>query len=105
MSRLTRLWMVSARFAGRSSPAAKPDGSASSFALPVALGLGPAFLPDQGHEGHGAEILLLEAVLAGAAHADQRLKAECADRDDQAAADRELLLQRLREHADRRRRR
>ena len=29
--------------------------------LALTFGLSPAFLPDQRHEGHGAEILLLEA--------------------------------------------
>ena len=77
----------------------KPRGEAGllgiEFRLPLTLGLGPAFLPDQRHEGYGAEIFLLEAILAGAAHADQRLEPELADGHDQAAADRELLLQRL----------
>ena len=65
------------------------------FRLPLRLGLGPAFLADQRHEGHGAEIFLLETVLAGAAHADQSLESELTYGHDQAAADRELLLQRL----------
>ena len=61
----------------------------------LALGLSPAFLPDQGHESHSAEFLLLEAVLAGAANAHQRLKAERPDGDNQPAANRKLLLQRF----------
>ena len=77
----------------------KPRGVAGrlgiEFRLPLTLGLGPAFLPDQRHEGYGAEIFLLEAILAGAALADQRLEPELAYGHDQAAADRELPLQRV----------
>ena len=87
--------MVSARFAGRSRPAAKPDGLGVDrrFLDPLALRLGPALLADQRHEGDGAEILLLEAVLTRAANAHQRLIAEFSDRDDQPPADGKLLLQ------------
>ena len=95
MSLLTRLWMVSARLAGTSSPVAIAGRLGIEFRLPLRLGLGPAFLADQRHEGHGAEIFLLETVLAGAAHADQSLESELTYGHDQAAADRELLLQRL----------
>src|SRR6476620_5642473 len=63
------------------------------FLDPLALRLGPALLADQRDEGHGAEILLLEAVLPGAANAHQRLIAEFSDGDDQPAADGKLLLQ------------
>ena len=57
--------------------------------------LDPSFRPDQGHEGDRAEVLLLEAILASAADAQQRLVNIAPDRDDQSPADRELLLQRL----------
>ncbi len=58
-------------------------------------GLCPALFPDQGHEGHGTEIFLFEAVRSRPANAHQHLRAAPADRDDQPSARRELALQRL----------
>ena len=63
--------------------------------LALTFRFSPALLPDQGHENHGAEILLLEAILASAANTQQRLKAEGPDRDDQPSANRKLLLKRF----------
>ena len=77
-------------------PGGKPGGLRIEWRFLGALGLGPTFLPDQGHEGHGAEILLLlEAVLTGAANAYQGLIAELSNGDDQPSTQRELLLQGL----------
>ena len=91
-----RLRRLSARLAGSSSPAANPDRLGIDFHfLDVALGLGPAFLPDQGHEGHGAEILLLEAVLRRCGERASESDSRIAHGDDQAAADGKLLLQRF----------
>jgi len=50
--------------------------------------LDPSFRPDQGHEGDRAEVLLLEAILASAADAQQRLVNIAPNRDDQSPADR-----------------
>ena len=61
----------------------------------LALGLGPPFLPDKGHEGHGTEIFLLEAVFTNATNAHQSLKAELSDGDYQPATNGKLLLQRF----------
>ena len=80
---------------GQEQPRGKPGRLGVHLRFLDALGLGPALLPDQGHEGHGAIILLLEAVFASATNAHQRLKAEGPDRDDQPTAHRKLLLQRL----------
>ena len=79
----------------------EPGGEAGRLGInlrlgdPLGLRLGPALLADQRHEDHGAKILLLEAVLARTAHADQRLKAERPNGNDQPAADRKLPLQRF----------
>ena len=59
------------------------------------LGVGPALLADQRHEGDGAEILFLETVFAGAGDPQQGLVAMLADGDHEPAAKRELLFQRL----------
>ena len=87
--------MVSARFAGQKQSRGEAGGLGVDrrFLDPLALRLGPAFLSDQRHEGDRAEILLLEAVLPGAANAHQRLIAEFPHRDDQPPADGKLLLQ------------
>ena len=59
--------------------------------------LGPAVLADQRHEPDGAKILLGEFGHAAARDLEQLLLALAPpDRDDQPAADRELLLQRVR---------
>ena len=60
--------------------------------------IGPAVLADQRHESHGAEILLMERVLAIAHDLDQPLLVgEHADGHDQASADLELIAQGLRD--------
>ena len=57
----------------------------------------PALLPDQRHEADIGEVLALVFVLGDARDADELLDLRIApDRDDQAAADLELLLQRFR---------
>ena len=78
----------------------QPGGEARAFRVDRRLALGlsrldPAFGADQRHEGDGAVVLLLELVLADAADEQQRLMGIAADRDHEAPADGELLLQRL----------
>jgi hypothetical protein len=60
--------------------------------------LGPSLVADQRHEGHAAQVLLLVGVLARPGDLQQALAALLgADGHDQPAADRELVLQRLRD--------
>lgn len=57
---------------------------------------GPAFASDEGNELHAAERVALECVLRRPPEAQQRLGARLgADRNDQAAADGELVEQAL----------
>src|SRR5436190_313563 len=79
----------------RSFPAGTPARSPwHMIACGASSVLGPALLADQRHEQNLAEILLLEFRLASAADFQQLLFALFrSNRDDEAATDRELLLQ------------